>query len=409
MADSRKDSKGRKLRDGETERVDGRYCFRYTDSRTGKRQGIYAHDLVTLREKEKQIAKDIEDGILADRATKKLTLNEMFAEYMQTRKLKESTRANYQRIWNNHIKDELGVIKVVQLRSSDIKKLYMKLSNAGYAHTTIKTLHNMIYPALELAVEDDIIRKNPAKHALSSEMGNEARERDALTLQQQERLLRFVRNSNVYNIHEPMLVILLETAVRCGELIGLRWRDVDMAKQEVSIDHQLTYKNYDDETGYKFHMTEPKTDAGVRKIPMTQAARKAFHKQKENNMLLGRHCEVEIDGYSDFIFLTKHGHPMMPSAVNNILYNIVDAYNKEEAGKAKKEHRKAELLPRFSVHVLRHTACTNMARTGMNIKAVQYVMGHANCEVTMNVYNHLANVDEAREEMLRAGFLSRVV
>lgn len=90
-------------------------------------------------------------------------------------------------------------------------------------------------------------------------------------------------------------------------------------------------------------------------------------------------------------------------------YNIVDAYNKEEAGKAKKEHRKAELLPRFFVHVLRHTACTNMARTGMNIKAVQYVMGHANCEVTMNVYNHLANADEAREEMHRAGFLGRVV
>lgn len=95
MANSRKDHKGRKLREGESWRKDGRYSYRYTDIRSGKRLTVYAKDLPELREKEKQIAKDLEDNILTDGAIKKLTLNKLFERYMSTRELKESTRANY--------------------------------------------------------------------------------------------------------------------------------------------------------------------------------------------------------------------------------------------------------------------------------------------------------------------------
>ena len=86
----------------------------------------------------------------------------------------------------------------------------------------------------------------------------------------------------------------------------------------------------------------------------------------------------------------------MPYGVNSVLYNIVDAYNKAEVQKAKKEHRKAELLPKVSAHVMRHTACTRMAECRMDIKVLQYIMGHAHFDVTMEVYNHLG--DRARIE-----------
>ena len=397
MANTRKDSKGRGLHTGEQQRKDGVYLYRYTDV-TGKRQTVYAGDLPELRAKEKQIQKDLDDNILTDASAKKVTLNEMYDRYMSTKVLSDSTRSNYKNVWNNRVRDDFGNSKVVQLRPSNIKAFYKKLSNAGYTHSTIKFIHTMICPTLEMAVDDDIIRKNPAKHALSSTYGAEAKEKEILTLEQQKKLFAFLESSSIYNIYIPMITIFIETGLRCGELIGLNWDDI-LPDDSLSVNHQLIYKNYGD--GCKFHITSPKTDAGIRKIPLTEKAKEAFLKQRKINFLLGRCCNEEIDGYSDFIFIAKTGRPYMPAGINSALYNIVDAYNQDELKKAKAEHRKAELFPKFSVHALRHTACTNKARQGMNIKILQYLMGHSDSSITLDVYNHLDNDVDIRKEVLK--------
>ncbi len=396
---ARKDSRGRNLRTGESERKDGIYMYRYTDIKSGKRQTIYAGDLPELRAKEKQIAKDLDDNILTDTAIKKMTLNTLFERYMQTRRFYDSTKINYENMWDIHVKNELGNIKVVQLRSSHIKTFYNKMSEQGYAKNTIKYIHTLLYPALELAVDDDIIRKNPAKNTLSGDYGEAPKEKDVLTMEQQERLFAFICESSVYNVYAPMLTVMFELGLRCGELIGLTWSDVDMEKKEVSVNHQLIYKDFGD--GYKFHINSPKTKAGNRIIPMSQAVQRAFTEQKKIKFMLGRHSIEKIEGCSDFIFLAKTGRPLMPSAVNNVLYNIIDAYNKAESGKAGKERRTPALLPKISSHSLRHTACTNMAKHGMNIKILQYIMGHAHSDVTMDVYNHIAGVEDVKEEIIK--------
>ena len=396
---ARKDNKGRKLHAGESQRSDGIYMYRYTDISSGKRQTIYAGDLPELRIKEKQIAKDMEDSILTDNAVKRMTVNSLFDTYMETKELADTTRINYVKMWNNYVRDDIGNIKVVQLRPSHVKAFYAKLSRAGYSYSTIKFIHILLYPALELAVDDDIIRKNPAKGALSCDYGKRPEEKEILTLEQQEKLLSLIRASNVYNVYAPMFTILLETGLRCGELIGLTWSDVDMTGKELSINHQLIYKDWGN--GYGFRASTPKTKSGIRTIPFTDAVHRAFAEQRKMNFVLGRHSTEEIDGYSDFIFLAKTGRPLMPSAVNNVIYNVIDAYNKEEMRKAKKEHRKPELLPKISAHNLRHTACSNMAKQGMNIKVLQYLMGHAHSDVTMDVYNHIANKQDIKEEVER--------
>lgn len=396
---ARKDSRGRNLRTGESERKDGIYMYRYTDVKSGKRQTIYAGDLPELREKEKQIAKDLDDNILTDTAIKKMTLNMLFERYMQTRRFYDSTKTNYENMWDIHVKNEIGNIKVVQLRSSHIKTFYNKMSEQGYANNTIKYIHTLLYPTLELAVDDDIIRKNPAKNTMSGDYGEAPKEKDILTMEQQERLFAFICKSPVYNVYVPMLTVMLELGLRCGELIGLTWSDIDMAKKEVSVNHQLIYKDFGG--GYRFHINSPKTKAGNRIIPMSQAVQRAFTEQKKINLMFGRHSIEEIDGYSGFIFLAKTGRPLMPSAVNNVLYNIIDAYNKKEAVKAGEERRTPAFLPKVSSHSLRHTACTNMAKGGMNIKVLQYIMGHAHSDVTMDVYNHLSGVEDVREEIIK--------
>lgn len=395
----RKDNRGRNLRTGENQRKDGSYMYRYTDRRSGKRLTAYAGDLPELREKEKQIARDLDDDILTDSAARKMNVNALFEKYMDTKELSDTTSVNYVKMWKNHAKDEIGNIKVIELRSSHIKSFYAKMSRAGYSHSTIKLIHSLLYPALEMAVDDDIIRKNPARNALSGGYGGAAKEKEALTLEQQENLFAFMRESGVYNAYVPMFTVLLEVGLRCGELIGLTWNDVDMEKKEVSINHQLIYKDLGD--GYKFHAGAPKTDAGIRRIPLSQKAHEAFAEQKRQNDMLGRCCTEEIDGYTDFIFLAKTGRPLMPAAVNSVIYNVIDAHNKEEVKKAKKEHRKAELLPKISVHNMRHTACTNMAGKGMNVKVLQYIMGHAHCDVTMDVYSHISDMSGIREEIER--------
>ena len=167
-----------------------------------------------------------------------------------------------------------------------------------------------------------------------------------------------------------MLTIMIGTGLRCGELIGLTWKDVDTRARRLNLDHQLIYKNYGD--GCRFHISTPKTDSVIRVIPMAQGVQKAFEEQRKINFMLAKDKSFEVD-----------------------------AYDKEELQRAKRENRKAELLPKVSAHVMRHTACTRMAECRMDIKELQYIMGHAHSDVTMDVYNHIAGVEDVKEEIIK--------
>lgn len=387
---SRKDSKGRKLHTGETQRKDGVYLYRYTDICTGKRKTVYSNDLADLRRKEKAIAKDIDDNILTDAAAKNLTLNTLFEKYLSVSVIDEGTKVNYKNMWNIHVRDTIGNIKVVEMRTSHIRSIYSEMSKKQYAQSTIKYIHAMILPALEIAVNDDIIRKNPARKALISEYGEEPKEKKVLSVSEQEQLLEFMNKSHIYRKYIPMITIMVETSLRCGELIGITFKDVDLENKELHINHQLTYRNYRDGNGCMFRIKKPKTKAGIRTIPLTDKTCDAFRELRNQNIQAGIVCAFEIEGVTDFVFLTKNGRPMMPNALNNVLYNIVKSYNRYVS--------EEQSIEQFSSHVIRHTGCTNMARAGINVKVAQYVMGHTHSDVTMDVYNHLNNEMDAKLE-----------
>lgn len=395
---ARKDNRGRNLRTGERQRENGLYEYRYNDPVTGKRDSVYHMDLAALREMEKDIQKKLDEGIRTNAETRNLDVNSLFQMYIEVRKLADQTRTNYVRMWNLHIRDDIGRMKVIAVRPSHIKTFYSKMSKLDYSRSTIKLFHDMLYPAFEMAVDDDLIRKNPCKMALK-DYGRDPKEKEALTNAQQNKLLDFVHDSNVYNVYYPMLVIMIGTACRCGEIIGLTWADIDLRNRQIRIDHQLIYKNLGE--GTRFYITNPKTAAGIRNVPMTDGVKKAFEKQREYQFMMGIDRSVEIDGHKGFIFTSKSGRPLQPSAVNNILYNIVDAYNKKETEQALKEHRKPEFLPVISAHTLRHTGCTRMAERGMDVKVLQYIMGHANIAVTMEVYNHISEYTRIENEILK--------
>lgn len=379
----RKDNKGRVLEKGESQRKDGKYVFQYQEI-SGKRKSVYASNLSDLRKQEKQIKRDLEDRI--DTRGAEITLNEQFDKYMLLKtQLANSTRQNYVDLWNGNLRTNLlGTKKICDIKKSDILRFYNSLCDRGLKYSTIKTFNCMIFPCLELAVDDDIIRKNPCKGCLG-EFSNDSDKRTALTESEQEELLEFVRNSSIYSVYYPMLIFMIGTAVRCGEAIGLTWNDVDFVNKTVTIDHQLIYKK---KNGYYgFYADSPKTDAGIRIIPLTNDVVKALKKQREWQLLKGWRTNVNIDGYNDFVFSTKNKNPIMPSAVNNILLNIVNKYNAISDTE----------FPQISAHILRHTGCTRMSEAGIDPKVLQYIMGHSKISVTMEVYNHVSEERNRRE------------
>lgn len=387
MAGKRKDNKGRILKDGESQRKqDGRYLYRYTAA-SGERRTVYALTLGELREKEKQIERDLQDGIDGSKAN--MTLNELFSKYMDTKSLRESTRCNYLATWRNMVSKDLGSMKICAIKQLHIKGFYAGLVKVGYSKNTIKLLHNLIYPTLELAVDSDIIRKNPAKGCFQN-VGGTVKERNALTQEQQQAMLDFAKRNPKYNIYHPLLVFALCTGCRIGELLGLTWRSCDLRKNVVHIRQQLIYKNLGD--GCQFYITPLKTDAGLRDIPLTATARKALLQQRELCMMLGRTAKAtaqETDLPRDFVFINSLGKPYTIAAINNMLYDLTDEYNVQEESIARKEHREPLLLPHISAHILRHTACTRLAESGLQPKTLQYIMGHSDIGITLNTYAHI--------------------
>lgn len=161
----------------------------------------------------------------------------------------------------------------------------------------------------------------------------------------------------------------------------------------IHVRRQLVYRNLDG-TGCKFHIQPLKTEAGERDIPLTKTAKKALMKQREYDMLLGKRAkEQPVDGLKNFVFLNHQGNQLAPQVLDSALRNIIKAYNKKELKQADKEHREPFLLPHISAHILRHTFCTRAAESGVDVKSLQYIMGHADITMTMERYNH---VDEVR-------------
>lgn len=388
MAKSRKDNKGRVLRKGESQRKsDLRYIYQYTDP-NGSRRVIYANDLLELREKEKQLVRDQLDGIDSYCAGK-ATLNYVFDRYISTKyNLKEHTRANYKYMYDHCVRNTFGKRMIADIKYSDVKFFYYSLINGGGLKTnTLDTIHTVLHPTFEMAVRDGVIRNNPSDRVMAEikqGFGKNKGIRHSLTLEQQRAFLNYVADSPVYCHWLPLFTVLFGTGCRIGEVIGLRWEDLDYEKRLISINHSVIYMFMENGKS-EFHVSSPKTEAGVRVIPMMDAVYQAFQDEYEVQKENGFNVTV-VDGMSGFIFANREGKLLNPSVINRAIRRIYEAYNTKEILKAKKERRQPLLIPHFSCHHIRHTFCTRFCENETNLKVIQSIMGHANIETTMDIY-----------------------
>lgn len=409
MSEKRRDNKGRILRDGESQRSDGRYMYQFIDT-YGRRKTLYSwrlveadrtpkgkKDVLPLREQIEQVKRDVKDGIRS--GTNKMTLNEMFEIYFATkRNLKQSTRTNYRYMWDKYAKETIGRKKLCMLKKSDVLHFYNDLLDAGFKPNSMEIMNTILHPTLRMAVDDGYIRLNPSAGCMMEIKKSHdwiKPKRHALTEKEQYAFITYTANSKIYNHWLPLFTTLLGTGGRIGEIIGLRWEDIDFKNNIISINHNLVYR-VQDNGECEFHVTTPKTKNSVREVPLLSEVKRALLSERKKCLQTNTVCDVEIDGYTNFIFTNRYGNVHCPLTINRAIKRIYTAYNEEECILAEKEHRKPILLPHFTCHNLRHTFCTRFCENESNIKVIQEIMGHADITTTMDVYAE-ATKDKKKE------------
>ena len=394
MSEKRRDNKGRILRTGESQRADGRYMYKYVN-RAGETKVVYSWKLVatdrvpkgkrddlSLREKEREIQRDLEDGI--DTKGKKMTLCELYAKKTAQRiNVKKNTLAGRKYLMDALKQDKLGSRSIDSLKPSDAKEWAVRMKEKGYGFKTISNYKRSLKASFYMAIEDDYVRKNPFDFQLSEVIDDDSESRQALSEEQEEKLLSFLQYDTVYQKYYDDVLILLKTGLRISELCGLTVADIDFKNEVVIIDHQLLKSK---EQGY--YIETPKTKSGTRQVPLSKETIQAFQR------VMKKRPKAEpfvIDGRGNFLFVNQKGKPKVAIDYNMLFVRMVKKYNK---------HHKDSPLPHITPHTLRHTFCTRLASKNMNPKDLQYIMGHSNISITMNWYAH-ASIDTAKSEVQR--------
>lgn len=388
---TRRDSKHRVLRRGESIRQDGRYQFKYHVN--GKAHFVYSWRLeptdklpvgrkpcLSLRELEKQIGYDLDNRL--DPVGKNITVNELVDRYLATKTgVKYNTQMNYNFVKNILKAHPFGDTKISRVKTSDAKLFLIKLQQEdGRGYSSVKTIRGVLRPAFQMAVDDDVLNKNPFGFQLAGVVVNDSVTREAITKEQMNKFLKFVHDDNVYCKYYEVIYILFHTGMRISEFCGLTISDIDLANNIVNIDHQLQRTS-----DMKYILDTTKTDAGTRKLPITQEVADCFRAILEDRKK--PRYEKMIKGHTGFLFLDKNGNPEVAMHWQHRLNHMVKRYN---------DIYRVQ-MPNITPHVCRHTYCSNMAKSGMNPKTLQYLMGHSDISVTMNTYTHWGLEDAADE------------
>lgn len=380
MAERRKDSKGRVLRSGESERSSGGYQYRWTTP-DKKRHYVYATSLKELREKESRIQKDLADGIRTD--LQRATLNDYFTIWFDLKSgIKESSKRHYAYLYEQYINPDLGNRKIGDIKKSELCRFYNQLAfDRNLNISSIDVVNLVLRQIFALAVDDCVIRVNPCDgvlKGLKKEL-SAPEKRKSLTASQQRRFLNFLENDKQYRHWLPIFTTMLGTGMRVGEVTGLRWRDVDFEKNMIYVNHTLVYLPPCNGKKGRMALQSPKTKAGIRTIPLLSSVKDALLQLKRDQKLVGKKCQVTISDFTDFIFLTRSGKLYQKTTLNEAISRIVRDMN--AAGGSE-----VDPMPRFSCHTLRHTFTTRLIESGANPKIVQDVLGHSDIQTTLNIY-----------------------
>ena len=391
MKSGRKDHKNRLLKEGESQNKDGRYRYSYYEN--GKQKSFYSWKLeptdklpagkkecVSLREQIEKLQKN--QLLYGKYSESSYTVLDLVERYVGLKTgVRKSTQAGYKTVINVLKKEEFGSRKISDIRISDAKLWLIQMQKCGRGYSSIHTIRGVLRPAFQMAVDDDVLLKNPFEFQLATIIINDSIRREAIPKKQERMFLKFVKDDPHFSKYYEGIYILFKTGMRISEFCGLTIHDIDMKERTIDINHQLQRLS-----DMEYIIEPTKTNSGKRVLPMTQDVYECFRTILKNRKAPKK--EPMIGKHVGFLYLDKNGMPMVALHWQKYFDHICEKYNKIYR----------EQIPKITPHVCRHTYCTNMALAGMNPKTLQYLMGHSEIGVTLDVYTHVS-FEDARDEV----------
>ena len=289
-------------------------------------------------------------------------------DHIKGANIRFNTRRNYNERYEKNIKPLIGDMRLKEVKPLHCQNVLNQMSS-GYANSVIEHTRLVMRMLFDCAVENELLAKNPVTKSVKCTCGKKTKEMRALTIEEQRLFLKTIKGTSTYN----QFALLLQTGLRTGEMIGLRWSDVDFEKRVLHVRRTMEYRY----STHEWKIGEPKTKSSVRDVPLTQEAIDILKNQKEKL----KSMKITSIDFPDNVFLSKDGIPIKNSAYDSKLF-----YHCDKAG-----------IERFSMHVLRHTFATRCIESGMRPKTLQMILGHSNIGINMNLYVHVTDDEKARE------------
>lgn len=396
----RKDPKGRLLRNGETyDAKTGRYRYSYFDA-TGKRCQLYSWTLTkndtvpagkkqkygeSLREKETQAQAEVMNAVVTSGSN--MTVMQLLEQYVKVASpgMRETTRKGYRtqiRFMESNTRAKvMAKKKIKEVTALDAEQWMLELhTKEGRSYSSLHTLKGMLRQAFIKAKQSGWVINNPFDFSMAKKAYGGTKTRDALSRADMRRFLDFVQTDKHFSKYYDGVYILFNTGLRISEFCGLTADDIDFNEHVIHVRRQLLRVH--DGNIHKYYIEEPKTENGVRDVPMLADVESAFRSAIQKRPVIKETViwdELHQNSMTGFLWIDKDGHYEVAQHWSNHLRWACAKFNriyKEE-------------IPQVTPHVCRHTFCSNCASAGMSPKTLQMIMGHSSIEFTLNVYTHI--------------------
>ncbi len=382
-----------KLPKGITLRKDGLYMGRFKYQ--NETYTIYGKNAKRLEKQLAELRYEVEHGLKGKGDN--MTLNAWFDVWLydyKSKTVRESTMVRYTDQYNQYIKKELGLKRLSQFKPIILQRHFNQMAAADYSTKTIADTYNVLHSMFKLALQNDIIFRNPCDAVILPK--TKEKDRRVLTIDEQREVLEHAKG----RICEPLVRVALGTGMRAGELQGLTWDDIDFKNREIHVNKTLVYIRDRVNGKYYFKFQSPKTKSGSRTIPMQEDVYQALKRQKTQIKEMQIHATNwnQEPGFENLVFVNVTGRPRQGMDFRNDLDRIEKAINKDRKKQAKEQGKEFEPMPHFHPHSLRHTFATRCFEAGIDAKTVQNYLGHASIAITMDLYTHVTE-DKARAEM----------
>ena len=372
-----KNLKGHEIGDGIVQRKDGRYYARFR-GKDGKEIAKYFHSVTEARTW--ILDAKYEDSHCQMSKPREINVDSWFWYWLDEIKgdtIRHGTRQAYINRYKSRIQSVIGDMLLHDVKPMHCQNVLNQAQDAGDKTGSVRKLRVIMRSFFQAACDNELINSNPIRQSVTY-VNSPTEERRVLTVDEQARFVETAKDFPYYNIY----TFALQTGMRVGEILGLKWEDIDFASGYINVQRSLDYRK-DLKT---FVENPPKSKAGERSIPLTDEAISILTTVREESKNLPR-----VAPFTHLIFRNSVGRPSHRGNLNRTLRNIT-----AEAG-----------MKSCSMHSLRHTFATRCIESGMRPKTLQKILGHSTIDLTMNLYVHVTD-DTLKDEMKRFGAMSKL-